>query len=92
MIIVDAALKKRAEEGRPIKVGLVGVGTMGQGILNQIVHSVDGMEVSAIANRTPDRVLQESETVKAGPVREVDGLAGVHAVSYTHLTLPTIQL
>lgn len=78
MIIVDTALKKRAEEGRPVKVGLVGVGTMGQGVLNQILHSVDGMEVSAIASRSTERILQVCETVGAGSVEEVDCLAGVH--------------
>ena len=45
MIIVDTALQAREEEGRPIRVGMVGAGFMGQGLTNQIVNSVPGMRV-----------------------------------------------
>ena len=53
MIMLDTALKKRAEEGLPLKVGLVGAGAMARGVANQIINSVPGMELVAIANRTP---------------------------------------
>lgn len=52
MIIVDTALRRRAAEGNPIRVALVGAGFMGRGLTNQIVNSVPGMELVAIANRT----------------------------------------
>ena len=52
MIIVDTALKKRAAEGRPVKVALVGAGFMARGVANQIVNSVPGMKLVAISNRT----------------------------------------
>ncbi|HEX8488291.1 MAG TPA: Gfo/Idh/MocA family oxidoreductase [Propionibacteriaceae bacterium] len=52
MIIVDSALRQRAAEGRPVRVALVGAGFMGRGLVNQIVNSVPGMELVAIANRT----------------------------------------
>jgi predicted homoserine dehydrogenase-like protein len=55
MIIVDKALRAREEEGRPIRVGMVGAGFMGQGLTNQIVNSVRGMRMSAIYNRRPER-------------------------------------
>lgn len=55
MIIVDNALKKREEEGQPIRVGLIGAGFMAQGLTNQISNSVPGMEISAIFNRTAGR-------------------------------------
>lgn len=51
MIIVDSALAKRAVEGRPVRVAMVGAGFMGRGLANQIVNSVPGMELVAIANR-----------------------------------------
>jgi predicted homoserine dehydrogenase-like protein len=57
MIIVDRALKAREEEGRPIRVGMVGAGFMGQGLTNQIEHSVPGMRMAAIYNRHPQRAL-----------------------------------
>ena len=51
MIIVDSALAQRAAEGRPVRVAMVGAGFMGRGLTNQIVNSVPGMELVAIANR-----------------------------------------
>jgi len=55
MIIVDTALKAREEQGRPIRVGMIGAGFMGQGLTNQIVNSVPGMRMAAIYNRRPER-------------------------------------
>lgn len=55
MIIVDNALKAREREGRPIRVGMVGAGFMGQGLTNQITHSVPGMRMAAVYNRRPER-------------------------------------
>src|SRR5262245_23824225 len=55
MIIVDRALQARADEGRPIQVGMVGAGFMGQGLTNQIEHSVPGMRMAAIYSRRPER-------------------------------------
>ena len=51
MILVDSALAQRAAEGRPVRVAMVGAGFMGRGLTNQIVNSVPGMELVAIANR-----------------------------------------
>jgi predicted homoserine dehydrogenase-like protein len=53
MIIVDTRLRRRAEENRPIRVGMVGAGFMGRGVANQIINSVPGMRLAAVANRTP---------------------------------------
>lgn len=52
MIIVDTALRKREEEGRPVRVGMIGAGFMGRGVANQIINSVPGMVLSAVSNRT----------------------------------------
>jgi predicted homoserine dehydrogenase-like protein len=57
MWIVDTALKARAEQDRPIQVGIIGAGFMCQGLTNQIVNSVPGMRVVAISNRRPERAL-----------------------------------
>jgi predicted homoserine dehydrogenase-like protein len=54
MIIVDNALKARAEAGNPVRVGMIGAGFMGRGIANQIANSVPGMELVAIFNRSID--------------------------------------
>jgi predicted homoserine dehydrogenase-like protein len=55
MWIVDSRLKAREEEGRPIKVGIVGAGFMCQGLTNHIAHNVPGMRVVAISNRQVER-------------------------------------
>jgi len=57
MLIVDTALRKRAEENNPIRVGILGAGFMCQGLANQIANSVPGMRLAAISNRRPERAL-----------------------------------
>jgi len=55
MILVDTALQRREDEGRPIRVGLVGAGFMGRGVTLQILTAFKtGMRLVAIANRHLD--------------------------------------
>ena len=54
MIIVDAALAKRQQENNPIRVAMIGAGFMARGIALQMLTSVPGMELVAIANRHLD--------------------------------------
>ena len=51
MIVVDRALQECLLTGNPVKVGMIGAGFMGRGIANQIINSVPGMVLVAIANR-----------------------------------------
>jgi predicted homoserine dehydrogenase-like protein len=57
MIIIDNALKAREAQGKPIRVGMIGAGFMGQGLVNQIVHSVPGERMVAIFNRHVDKAI-----------------------------------
>jgi predicted homoserine dehydrogenase-like protein len=57
MIVIDTALKARHASGHPIRVGIIGAGFMGQGLTNQILNSVPGMDVVAIYNRAGERAL-----------------------------------
>src|SRR5256885_10739129 len=57
MILVDTALKQRAEEGRPIRVGLIGAGFMAHGLANRIMNGPGGMVLAAISNRHVERAL-----------------------------------
>ncbi|MBR9808881.1 MAG: NAD(P)-dependent oxidoreductase [Alphaproteobacteria bacterium] len=52
MIIVDTALAKRAEEQKPLQVGLFGAGFMAKGIVNQVTRYTPGMRIAVICNRT----------------------------------------
>jgi predicted homoserine dehydrogenase-like protein len=47
-------LQKRAADGRPVRVGLIGAGKFGSMFLSQ-VPSTPGLEVAAIADLSPDR-------------------------------------
>lgn len=89
MIILDNALKAREAAGNPIRVGMVGAGFMGQGLTNQITHSVPGMRMAAVYNRRPERALHVyryagcEDIVTAGSQRMLDDAArrGVPAVA-----------
>lgn len=72
MIIIDTALKRRAEERNPVKVAMVGSGFMGRGIALQICNYVSGMELVAIANR---------DVENARHAYAESGLANVHEVT-----------
>ena len=47
-------LSKRVDEGRPVRVGLIGAGKFGSMFLSQVA-STPGIEVAAIADLAPDR-------------------------------------
>jgi predicted homoserine dehydrogenase-like protein len=74
VIIVDGALRERAERGDPVRVALVGAGFMGRGIANQIVNSTPGMELAVIANRRPERAVEAYELAGLTGVEIVDDL------------------
>ena len=57
MIIVDDALKAREAAGNPIRVGMIGAGFMGRGLLNQIVNSVPGERMVAVYNRHLEKAI-----------------------------------
>ncbi len=77
MILVDTALARRHEEGRPVRVAMIGAGFMAQGVANQVVNSTPGMELVGIANRTPQNAQAAweyagvSETVNASTQAQV---------------------
>jgi len=57
MILVDTALRARADEGKPIRVGMIGAGFMAKGVMNQIFNSVPGMRIAAVYNRHLEKAL-----------------------------------
>ena len=77
MVIVDSALKKREHEGNPIRVGMVGAGYMGRGIVLQIQRYVKGMKLVAISNRTlskAERAYRQAGVERIKPVETVSQL------------------
>src|SRR5690606_25925097 len=89
MIIIDTALKKRAAEGKPIQVGMIGAGFMGRGLANQIIHSTPGMRLAAVFNRNLEgasRAYAEagaSEVIQVNSGRALDDAiaAGKYAIT-----------
>ena len=58
MMGVDKLLAERAIQGDPVRVAMAGCGFMGRGLVNQIVNSVPGMTLAAIAVRNPDHAFK----------------------------------
>ena len=95
MIIVDTALKRLAQEGRPIRVGLIGAGFMARGVALQIISAVPGMRVAAIANRTLEKAQQAYSDAGVSEIRTVETVreleqaisSGVAAVTQDALLL-----
>lgn len=77
MIVVDSLLRARQAEGKPIRVALVGAGFMGRGLVNQIVNSVPGMDVVAIAARRPEQGVRAYTEAGLAGVVEVDSPAAL---------------
>ncbi len=75
MIIVDKALERREQEGKPIRVAVVGAGYMGRGIALQIISAIVGMKLVAISNRTI------SEAERAYREAGVDSVKSVETVT-----------
>jgi predicted homoserine dehydrogenase-like protein len=94
MVIVDNALRAREAQGKPIRVGMVGAGFMGQGLTNQIENSVPGMRMAAVYNRRPERAFHVYEyagrkALAAGTQARLDELvrSGQPAVAEDPMTL-----
>jgi len=78
VILVDQALRRRQAEGKPVRVALVGAGFMGRGFVNQVVNSVPGMELVAVANRTQahaERAYREAGVAEWEIVDDAQGVA-----------------
>lgn len=58
MMGVDILLAEQARLGRPVRVAMAGCGFMGRGLVNQIVNSVPGMTLAAIAVRNVDSAVR----------------------------------
>lgn len=57
MIIVDKALRARAESGNPVQFGIYGAGFMGRGVANQVLNHMQGLRLAVICNRTVEAAI-----------------------------------
>jgi len=79
MIIVDTALKQRADAGNPVRVGMIGAGFMGRGIAIQMLNALPGMELVAIYNRTLETAKFAYTQAGAESVKQVSSVAELEA-------------
>ncbi len=73
MMGIDKLLTERAVQGNPLRVALAGCGFMGRGLVNQIVNSVPGMTLAAIAVRSPDKAFKALIDAGVGDAIAADG-------------------
>lgn len=57
MIIIDNALRARAEAGNPVAFGMYGAGFMGRGLANQVLNYMPGLRLAVISNRTVEAAI-----------------------------------
>ncbi|CAN5710952.1 NAD(P)-dependent oxidoreductase [soil metagenome] len=57
MIILDTALRARAEAGDPVRFGIYGAGFMARGLVNQVLNHMPGMRLAVICNRTVEAAI-----------------------------------
>jgi predicted homoserine dehydrogenase-like protein len=77
MIIVDRALQECLAAGNPVRVAMTGAGFMGRGIANQIINSVPGMELVAIANRHLEGARKAYEEAGIKEVEEIETVSAL---------------
>ncbi|HHH43556.1 MAG TPA: NAD(P)-dependent oxidoreductase [Gammaproteobacteria bacterium] len=80
MIILDRVLQQRQDEGRPIRVAMIGAGYMGRGLALQICRYTPGMELVAIANRTLSGAERAYREAGIASVQHVDSQSALEAV------------
>lgn len=88
MIILDQALQRRHDAGRPVRVGLVGAGYMGRGIALQILAGMPGLALVGIANRHLAAARRAYRQAGIERVRVVETALEMEAV--IHAGLPAV--
>lgn len=77
MIIIDQALSRRAAEGKPVQVALVGGGYMARCIALQMLTAVKGMRLAVIVNRTVAKAERAFAGAGVAEVRRVASAAAL---------------
>jgi predicted homoserine dehydrogenase-like protein len=75
VILVDTALRRRAEAGTPIRVAMVGAGFMARATANQLINVTPGIQLGVIANRNLDAARRCYAEAGVETVREVETVA-----------------
>jgi predicted homoserine dehydrogenase-like protein len=88
MIIVDTALEKCEAEGQPVRVGIVGAGYMGRGLVLQIISAMRGMCAVAVSNRTLPQAEKAYQQAGIQDVTRVETVSALeNAINYGHYAI-----
>jgi predicted homoserine dehydrogenase-like protein len=105
MSLKDRLINKEKERGFPIRVGLVGAGQMGTGLISQI-EKMQGMRVVAVADAIPNRaqsaykeasvdpsivVVEENDPDKAGKLIENGKRIACHSADLV-VSIPQVDV
>src|SRR3954452_8184871 len=74
MIIVDRELRRAEEEGRPIRLALVGVGAIGHAVAFQVLTVTPGIQLVALCNRTVEKAEQAYRDAGVSDIARVDSV------------------
>ena len=97
MIIVDTALQRRADDGNPIRLAMIGAGYMGSGMTRHISQNMPGLHVSVIANRTIEHAVDAfrragvEDVVEVSDVEALDGAIAAGRAAVTSDALLAVQ-
>jgi predicted homoserine dehydrogenase-like protein len=88
MIIIDKALEKIHDEGKPIRLAWLVLGFMGQGIAFQMINAVKGIKLIAICNRNLERARNAYIGAGVQDIRTADTLTKLSEfIAYDHFTI-----
>lgn len=89
MILVDEALRRRAERADPIRVAMFGAGFMARGVAYQLLNVVPGMRLVGITNRSVERARVLLADAGAARVTEVASIEQAEAAIAAGATVVT---
>jgi predicted homoserine dehydrogenase-like protein len=89
MMGVGKLLAERAVLDDPVRVAMAGCGFMGRGLVNQIVNSVPGMTLAAIAVRNPDKAFKALIDAGVHDAIAVEGAPGLKQAIRQRVTAVT---
>jgi predicted homoserine dehydrogenase-like protein len=87
-MLTDTFLKRREDSNNPIRVGIVGAGEMGKGLINQIHKHTPGMEISVTYSRNMEKALECYHVAGILKFRVIDSQVELNEAM--SLGLPTI--
>jgi predicted homoserine dehydrogenase-like protein len=76
-MLIDRALQARHEEGKPLRVALVGAGYSGRNIAYQIIKSVPGIRLVTIVNRSLEKAREAYSAAGVGLIETAETSAAV---------------